>query len=155
MRGEEKNGKSACLYRRAGAGKGMLLLAAVLLSAGPASAADATRVPKPVIEAGQGEKCVENTEFMRKNHMKLLSHQRDKTMHQGIRTRNHSLNGCIECHASRKNGSVVGSDQNFCQSCHSYVAVKLDCFECHSSKPRPPALKQADAAQGLAAQGTK
>lgn len=142
MRGEEKNGKSACLYLRAGAGKGMLLLAAVLLSARPASAAEATRVPKPVIEAGQGEKCVENTEFMRKNHMKLLSHQRDKTMHQGIRTKNHSLNGCIECHASRKNGSVVGSDQNFCQSCHSYVAAKLDCFECHSSKPRTPVSGQ-------------
>lgn len=120
-----------------------------------ASAADATRVPKPVIEAGQGEKCVENTEFMRKNHMKLLSHQRDKTMHQGIRTKNHSLSGCIECHASRKNDSVIGSDQNFCQSCHSYVAVKLDCFECHSSKSRTPAVGQADSARRLAGQGAK
>lgn len=109
-------------------------------------------MPKPVIEAGKGEKCVENTEFMRRNHMMLLNHQRDKTMHQGIRTKNHSLKGCIECHASRRNDSVVGSDQNFCQSCHSYAAVKLDCFECHSSKPKPPAHKQAGMAQRLAGQ---
>ena len=100
------------------------------------------RVPKPVIEAGKGEKCVESTEFMRRNHMELLKHQRDETMHNGIRTRSYSLKGCIECHASRKTNSVIGTDQNFCQSCHSYAAVKLDCFECHASKPkataRPP-----------------
>ena len=120
-----------------------------------ANAADATRVPKPVLEAGQGEKCVENTEFMRKNHMELLKHQRDETMHQGIRTRKYSLNGCIECHASRKTNSVVGSEQNFCQSCHSYVAVKLDCFECHSSKPKPPARTQAGAVQRSARKDVK
>ncbi|MDP2239064.1 MAG: hypothetical protein Q8K18_02715 [Burkholderiales bacterium] len=145
----------ACRCLHSNAGKGILLLAAVLLSSGAVSAADATRVPKPVLEAGQGEKCVENTEFMRKNHMELLKHQRDETMHQGIRTRKYSLNGCIECHASRKTNSVVGSEQNFCQSCHSYVAVKLDCFECHSSKPKPPAHKLTGAVQRSARQDVK
>jgi hypothetical protein len=29
---------------------------------------------------------------------------------------------------------VLGKD-HFCQSCHNYAAVKIDCFECHSSKP--------------------
>jgi len=132
-----------------------LLLVVALTLGAPTLAAESTRVAKPVIEAGQGEKCVENTEFMRRNHMELLKHQRDETMHKGIRTRNHSLNGCIECHASRKNNSVVGDDQNFCQSCHSYVAARLDCFECHSSKPKPPAQKQADVAQRPAGQGKK
>ncbi len=131
----------------------------VLALAAPVFAAEIGRVPKPVVEAGQGEKCVENTEFMRRNHMELLKHQRDETMHKGIRTRNHSLNGCIKCHASRKNNSVVGNDQNFCQSCHSYVAAKLDCFECHSSKPKPPAdraqHKQADVAQQSAGRVAK
>ena len=116
----------------------------------PVLAADTGRVPKPVIEAGKGEKCVESTEFMRKNHMDLLKHQRDETMHKGIRTRNHSLNGCIECHASRKNNSVVGSERNFCQSCHSYAAVKLDCFECHASKPKGSADRAAQKQAGLA-----
>ena len=130
-------------YLSGAAGAWLLLLVAALAVAWPVIAADSSRVPKPVIEAGKGEQCVESTDFMRRNHMELLKHQRDATMHQGIRTRNHSLNGCIECHASRKNNSVVGSEQNFCQSCHSYAAVKLDCFECHASKPKAPAERAA------------
>ena len=120
----------------------------------PVLAADGSRVPKPVIEAGKGEKCVESTEFMRRNHMELLKHQRDATMHQGIRTTKYSLNGCIDCHASRKNNSVVGSDQNFCQSCHSYTAVTIDCFECHASKPRTSAERAAIKHTGAAPIGT-
>lgn len=94
------------------------------------------RVPKPKIEIEKGDKCVEDEDFMRRNHMKLLMHQRDETMHKGIRTKKYSLQNCIECHASKKNNSVLGSNENFCQSCHSYAAVKIDCFECHASKPK-------------------
>ena len=119
------------------------MLLALLMVFGTAFAALGTnaepagRVPKPVLERGTGEKCVEDTAFMRRNHMTLLKHQRDETVHNGIRTKRYSLNGCIECHASRKTGSVIGSDQNFCQACHSYAAVQLDCFECHASKAAP------------------
>jgi len=127
----------------------------MLAIAAPVCAADATRVPKPVLEASQGEKCVESTEFMRRNHMELLKHQRDETMHKGIRTRSHSLQGCIECHASRKSNSVIGTDQNFCQSCHSYAAVKLDCFECHASKPKVMADRGAGSGQVLTGQAAK
>jgi hypothetical protein len=139
VRSEAKSCSAPYPCRHSAVGKGLLLLIAALAFAAPVLAADSNRVPKPVIEPARGEKCVESTEFMRRNHMELLKHQRDATTHQGIRTRNHSLNGCIECHASRKNNSVVGSEQNFCQSCHSYAAVKLDCFECHASKPKAPA----------------
>jgi hypothetical protein len=132
-----------------------VLIATAVCASMLSSAVYADRVPKPVVEAGQGEKCVESTEFMRRNHMELLKHQRDETMHKGIRTRNYSLKGCIECHASSKTNSVTGTDQNFCQSCHSYVAAKLDCFECHSSKPKPQTQKQADVAQRPAGQGAK
>ena len=98
--------------------------------------AKAGRTQKPVIETAiKGDKCVEDTEFMRKNHMKLLLHQRDQTVHQGIRTTRYSLRNCIECHASKTNNSVAASKENFCQSCHNYAAVKLDCFECHATKP--------------------
>src|SRR5512140_3263901 len=115
----------------------VLLVVSGLAFAAPGSAAEpAGRVPKPVLERGTGEKCVEDTEFMRRNHMTLLKHQRDETVHSGIRTRQYSLNGCIECHASQKTGRVIGSDENFCQGCHSYAAVQLDCFECHTSKPQ-------------------
>ncbi len=133
MRSEAKSRSAPAI------GKGLLLLVAVVAFAAPVLGADSSRVPKPVIEAGRGEQCVESTEFMRRNHMELLKHQRDATTHQGIRTKTYSLKGCIECHASRKNNSVLGSEQNFCQSCHSYAAVKLDCFECHASRPKAPA----------------
>ena len=152
MRREAKSRRA--LGRRPAVGKGLLLLVVALAVAWPVLAADSSRVPKPVIEAAKGEKCVENTDFMRRNHMVVLKHQRDATMHRGIRTRNHSLNGCIECHASRKNNSVVGSDQNFCQSCHSYTAVTIDCFECHASKPKAPAERAAFKQTGVAPIGT-
>lgn len=116
----------------------LLAISAVsVASSEPAS--NAGRTPKPTIEAGKGDKCVEDTDFMRRNHMKLLTHQRDETMHKGIRTKKYSLQNCIECHASKKNNSVLGSNENFCQSCHSYAAVKIDCFECHATKPKAPA----------------
>ncbi len=102
-----------------------------------ATAADGAGVPAPVIQKAKGEQCVEPTEYMRKNHMKVLNHHRDKTVHEGIRTKQHSLKNCIECHATpneKGERSVLGKD-NFCQSCHSYAAVKVDCFQCHSSKP--------------------
>lgn len=118
---------------------GFALLVAGTTHSAPREAA-AGRVPKPVVEAGKGEKCVADTEFMRRNHMKLLLHQRDETVINGIRTPRYSLNNCIECHASKKTGSVVGSNDNFCQSCHAYAGVKLDCFECHASKPKATAF---------------
>ena len=112
-------------------------LAAAMVWAGmsPAQAG----APKPVIEkAVKGQQCVEDTEYMRKNHMKVLDHHRDKTVIEGIRTKKHSLKECINCHASEKSGSVAKSKDDFCVSCHSYAAVKIDCFECHSTKPQGP-----------------
>ena len=131
-------------------------LLALLMVCGVALAAQATgleatgRVPKPAIERGKGDKCVNDTEFMRKNHMTLLKHQRDETVHSGIRTKQYSLNGCIECHASQKTGRVIGSDENFCQGCHSYAAVQLDCFECHASKPKSTASLMGTRERGIA-----
>lgn len=92
------------------------------------------RAPRPVIVIERPGQCVEATEVMRRDHMTLLLHQRDRTMREGIRTRPHSLAGCVECHASAKTGSVLG-EQGFCEGCHRYASVKLDCFECHASKP--------------------
>ena len=96
----------------------------------------ASRVSQPVIEAARGGECVSNPAFMRRNHMQLLKHQRDDTLRSGIRTGQYSLKTCIDCHASKTTNSVAASDTNFCQSCHTYAAVKLDCFECHTNKPQ-------------------
>ena len=99
----------------------------------------ASRIPKIVETKPLGEKCVEPTEFMKRNHMKLILHQRNETMHKGIRTTKYSLKNCIYCHATatQENPQVrsVLGEGHFCQSCHAYNAVTIDCFECHSSKP--------------------
>jgi [DsrC]-trisulfide reductase subunit J len=90
----------------------------------------------PKLDIGKGGHCVEDPKFMRSNHFKLILHQRVATVRQGIRGSKYELTNCVECHASKVNHSVLGTNQNFCQGCHVYAAVKIDCFECHSSKPR-------------------
>ena len=102
----------------------------------PALALAAERVPKPVVKIDKPGQCVEDTATMRRGHPDMLKHQRDLTVRSGIRTRQHSLKGCVECHASATTGSVLG-ERGFCQSCHDYASVKLDCFECHTSRPQP------------------
>jgi hypothetical protein len=102
----------------------------------PALSGAAERVPKPVIDIANPGKCVEDTALMRREHPDLLKHQRDLTMHEGIRTKKYSLKECVQCHASKKTGSVLG-EKGFCQSCHAYASVTIDCFNCHEPKPKP------------------
>ncbi|TRZ66213.1 MAG: Hdr-like menaquinol oxidoreductase cytochrome c subunit [Rhodocyclaceae bacterium] len=109
-----------------------LALLALAVLAMPAYAGQG--VPKPLVTIEQPGECVAPPEVIRRNHMDLLKHQRDKTLRDGQRGAKTSLNACIECHASKKTGSVLGSNENFCQGCHAYVAVTLDCFECHQPK---------------------
>lgn len=121
------------LRRTVGVG---LLLVASLAAAAPAL----TQVPHPVIEPARGGVCVDEPAVMRRDHMKMLRHQRDETLREGVRGAKYSLKACIECHASPSTNSVVASQTNFCQSCHNYAAVSIDCFECHASKPKESKL---------------
>jgi len=109
------------------------LMAAVVTAAGFAHAEDKPhgRVALPAVRIDSGKACVAPVEEMRRNHMAMLFQQRDRTVHQGVREPRFSLKGCVECHASRDTGSVLGKD-GFCSSCHSYASVKIDCFECHT-----------------------
>lgn len=100
--------------------------------------AEESRVPKPSISVGKGEQCVEPTDVMRRDHMNFLMHQRDNTVHQGVRTTKHSLVGCIDCHAQQDDqgqAMPVDAPGQFCESCHRYAAVSLDCFDCHATTP--------------------
>jgi len=130
--------------------------AGVALTAEPAG-----RVVKPSISVDRSTQCIASPEVMRRTHMDMLRHERDRTVRQGIRGEKVSLNGCVECHAGRgagaAAGSAVGSPQAFCEACHRYAAVRLDCFECHQPKPdsAQPARTPADAAQARAAQAAQ
>lgn len=126
-------------------GAAIAALAVLALAGGPASAGDG-RVPLPELaKPAKGESCVEPTEIMRKNHMDFLKTQRDETMHLGIRSGKYSLTGCIECHAAadpKAADPTVKSIEPFCEQCHAYAAVKLDCWSCHNPK-LTDAAKQA------------
>ena len=122
------------------------VIGAAVLAPSVVRAGDWVQMPKP--PKGKGEKCVADTDYMRRNHMKLLMHQRDGTMHQGIRTKRFSLNECITCHAvngADKKPVTVKSPKHFCRQCHDYAAVRVDCFECHASRPDPKAGRRARA----------
>ena len=75
---------------------------------------------------------------MRKQHFEFVLDHRDKTVIDGIRTKKHSLNECIDCHIT---ANVQGEyaryseDTHFCASCHQYTAVNIDCFQCHADRP--------------------
>ena len=45
----------------------------------------------PGSQAAKEQRCVEPTDFMRRNHMEVIKHQRDATVHDGIRSTKHSL----------------------------------------------------------------
>ncbi|MEO1767640.1 hypothetical protein [Thiobacter aerophilum] len=152
MRGPAKLGRRSVWKWAAGLAALLALSLGAVAGGSGDGATMSSRTPKPTLVIEKGERCVEDTAYMRRNHMKLLMHQRDDTVHKGIRTEKHSLQNCINCHASSKNNSVLGTDENFCQSCHSYAAVKLDCWDCHASKPKQQATAPAPAlAVGMAA----
>ena len=96
-------------------------------------------VAKPAVKIENPDtQCVAPADEMRRNHMEMLKHQRNRTLRLGERGAKVSLNGCIECHAGKTSGSVTGGklsgQTGFCEACHSYVAVKLDCWDCHQPK---------------------
>ena len=116
---------------------GILSLVMAMLAAVPdyALAGDiGPRYPK----ATKGETCVEPTDIMRRSHFQFILHQRDDTVHQGIRSQKHSLKGCIDCHATQDDQGryrPINAEGQFCQSCHAYTATRIDCFQCHATKP--------------------
>ena len=85
----------------------------------------------PTIAALQDKKCVEDTAFMRANHMKLITTWRDKVVREGERSYTTksgkvieaSLTGaCLKCHSNK---------EQFCDRCHGYVGAKPVCWSCH------------------------
>lgn len=94
----------------------------------------------PLIPPAKGEQCVADTDLMRREHMDLMKHQRDETVIEGIRGNPYSIVGCVDCHAQKDasgNAIRVDAEGQFCQSCHAFAAVKIDCFGCHAAVPTP------------------
>lgn len=89
-------------------------------------------------KADRLDTCVAPTPFMRRSHFELILHQRDITVHEGIRKTDHSLSGCVDCHVRKDAGGAyvpVDAPGEFCDACHEYTGATLDCFTCHATTP--------------------
>ena len=111
-----------------------ILITLLLVVMGSVSFADGSKVPPP-----KGDECVEDPEWMRSHHFETVLNHRDETVLKGIRTTEHSLKNCIECHitpnAQGEYARYSNSEEHFCASCHEYAAVAIDCFQCHADRP--------------------
>ena len=93
-------------------------------------------IPKAQRRFSEEQACVEPIADMRTNHMEYILDQRDATVHEGIRTKQHSLVECINCHVSdAPDAPRYESEKHFCNSCHTFAAVSIDCFQCHADRP--------------------
>ncbi|MDH4061088.1 MAG: hypothetical protein OEU94_09785 [Aquincola sp.] len=106
----------------------------------------------PVLpRAAAGTQCLAEPAIMRREHMRMIEHVQDADGH--IRGAKHSLKRCIECHASTTSSSVARDPGDFCVACHSYAAVKIECFDCHNGRAKARESSATPAAAPTAAQG--
>lgn len=79
----------------------------------------------------KSDSCVEETGWMRANHMNLLNDWRDSVVREGNRVYTAGdgdqylmslSNTCMGCHSNYK---------NFCNRCHTYNGVVPFCWDCH------------------------
>ena len=96
------------------------------------NAAGGRQARLPEIEKPKGAtRCVEDTAYMRREHMRVLSQWRDDVVRRGERVfvasdghhYDKSLTGtCLGCHQSKANS---------CDRCHDSLDVKPVCWQCH------------------------
>ena len=87
---------------------------------------------QPALEYPVGEsQCIEDTEYMRANHMDILNQWRNSVVRDGVTEYTASsgeqftisLTGtCMDCHDKR---------DTFCKACHDYSNVTPTCWDCH------------------------
>lgn len=113
-------------------GTAVVILLAIGFSAVWAFSSPDAEEAQPFLELPAGEEAcvVEDTVYMRFQHMDLLLDLRDEVVRDGTlgefdsdgTVRRITLDGCWECHTSR---------ETFCNQCHDAVNLNLDCFRCH------------------------
>lgn len=116
---------------------------------GKANAGPDINLNTPAIQQLADKQCVESPEFMRANHMQLLSQWREESVRNGqsvyINSQGKSFeislqDTCLKCHtteaekaakAAGVSNPAVDPSPQFCASCHDYSAVKPLCWSCH------------------------
>jgi hypothetical protein len=94
----------------------------------------ATEPPEPKLteKAKKAENCVEETAYMRTEHMQILDEWRDTVTREGKRLYVNKSgkeymaslsNTCMDCHSNK---------EDFCDKCHTYTSVDPYCWDCHT-----------------------
>ncbi|MGF7184568.1 hypothetical protein GGQ84_000652 [Desulfitispora alkaliphila] len=101
-------------------------------SLGQTSTPPEVSLDTPVIQQMDELKCIEDTEFMRSNHMEILSDWKDSVVRDGNRVYvaadgmeyEMSLQKtCMDCHSNK---------EQFCDSCHDFSGQQTpNCWDCH------------------------
>ena len=98
----------------------------------------AAPAPDPVLteQAKAAKECVLATEYMRKDHMKVLDLWRHTVVRNGERIfvnpsgKEFTMsltNTCLNCHSNKA---------EFCDRCHNYASVSPYCWDCHNDNPK-------------------
>ena len=93
----------------------------------------AAKAPEPELTemAKQAKQCIEDTPFMRTQHMKVLDSWRNEVVRNSERYYTSSSGKmyykslqltCLECHSNKT---------KFCDQCHNYMGVDPFCWDCH------------------------
>ena len=90
----------------------------------------------PAIQKLAVKQCVEPTEWMKANHMKLLNQWRNEAVRKGKtvyinsqgKSFDNSLQMCLSCHFD----PALKTSEQFCVSCHTHTAVNPTCWSCHT-----------------------
>jgi hypothetical protein len=94
-------------------------------------------VPRPKIVTTEKE-CIRPAGVMRETHMEILNRWRDSVVRSGQRSYQDekgktvlmSLSRtCMRCHPNKK---------DFCDQCHTYLAVTPYCWDCHVEPKEQP-----------------
>lgn len=113
-------------------------------------------IPPPKGKYNEETLCVEPVEIMRKQHFEFILDHRDRTVIQGIRTKQYSLTGCIDCHITpdaQGKYARYSEKTHFCADCHQFTAVTIDCFQCHADRPEE-AIRKVIKSDKAATMGT-
>jgi hypothetical protein len=97
-----------------------------------AVSADPADVPELVDPPNGSRQCVEDAAWMRASHMDLLNDWRDAVVREGRRDYTSGLTGTVHDMSLSKTCTGCHSNKDeFCDRCHTYMAVAPYCWDCH------------------------
>ena len=126
------------MYKSKGVIIGIIIFLAVVTFPFIYNRGKAAPAPEVVLteKAKAAKQCVRSTDYMQREHMKVLDLWRHTVVRNGQRMYvnpqgkefNMSLtNTCLDCHSNKT---------EFCDRCHDYASVRPYCWDCHIDNPK-------------------